>query len=63
MILKDKTDEAIEILRCAEVNCDNAPRLGEVGIQIVKAQIQDAIKTLGGDMVTDDVLASYRETE
>jgi hypothetical protein len=28
---------------------------------IIKAQIQDAIKTLGGEIVTEDVLAPYRE--
>jgi hypothetical protein len=56
-------DNVIEILRCAEVNCDNAPRLGMAGILIIKAQIQDAIKQLGGEIVSEDVLAPYREVD
>ena len=56
-------ENVIETLRCAEVNCDNAPRLGAAGILIVKAQIQDAIRELGGEMVTSDVLEPYRQEE
>jgi hypothetical protein len=41
-------EKAIEILRCAEVNCDNVARGGFLATQIVRAQIQDAIKELGG---------------
>ena len=54
-----KTEKAIEILRCAEVNCGNAMK-NPVFAQIVKAQIQEAIVALDGEMVTADVLASYR---
>ena len=56
-------NKAIEMLCCAEVNCDNVARLGSVGVQLVKAQIQDAIKELEGEIVTEDVLAPYREKE
>ncbi len=57
------TNKAIEMLRCAEVNCDNASRLGPVGILLVKAQIQDAIKELGGDIASEDVLEPYRDKD
>lgn len=57
------TENVIETLRCAEINCDNAPRLGMAGILIIKSQIQTAIKDLGGEIVSDDVLAPYREVK
>lgn len=56
-------EEAVEMLRCAEVNCDNVPKVHGLMALIIKAQIQDAIKTLGGEIVTEDVLAPYREQE
>ena len=37
------TDRAIELLNCAEVNCDNIKKVGVVFADIVKAQIQEAI--------------------
>ena len=35
----------IELLRCAEINCDNSKRV-PVLIDLVKVQIQEAIKEL-----------------
>ena len=55
--------EAIKMLQCAEMNCDNAHKLSSVGVMLVKSQIQDAIKALGGEIVSEDVLAPYREQE
>jgi hypothetical protein len=44
----EKIEKAVEILRCAEVNCDNVARGGLMVTQIVKAHIQTAIEELGG---------------
>lgn len=41
-----KVDEAIEMLQCAEINCDNVKKLGTSFVELVKSQIQDAIKLL-----------------
>jgi hypothetical protein len=41
--------KAIELLECAEINCDNIRTLGEAGIVLVKMQIQEAIKILDTD--------------
>lgn len=41
-------EEAIEMLQCAEINCDNAKKLGIGFVELVKSQIQDALKLLGG---------------
>jgi hypothetical protein len=41
-------EQILEMLRCALVNCDNVARLGMVGVQIVKLQIQEAINNLEG---------------
>jgi hypothetical protein len=57
------TEKVVEILRCAEVNCDNVVKGGAVFAQIVKAQIQEAIEELEGEIVTDDVLAPRRTEE
>lgn len=40
---------AIDTLRCAEFNCDNAKKVGLVMVDLVKAQIQTAIKCLEND--------------
>jgi hypothetical protein len=40
-------DEAIEQLRCAEINCDNATKTGQpVFVHVVKKQVQEALKLL-----------------
>ncbi|MBC7105664.1 MAG: hypothetical protein H5T97_06980 [Firmicutes bacterium] len=44
----DKKSELLELLRCALANCDNIMRLGPVGVEIVKLQINQAI-----DLVED----------
>jgi hypothetical protein len=44
-----KVADAIESLLCAEINCDNVKRLGIPMVDIVKAQIQTAIRLLGGE--------------
>ena len=36
----------IEVLRCALINCDNIRKLGPVGIDIVKMQIEGALELL-----------------
>lgn len=42
-----KIDEVIEQLRCAEINCDNAKKTGlPVFVDVVKAQVQEALKLL-----------------
>lgn len=41
-----KIDEAIEMLQCAEINCDNVKRIGTPFVDMVKFQIQEAIKML-----------------
>lgn len=41
--------DAIELLRCAEINCDNIKKIGPVMIDIVKTQISEAIKLLEND--------------
>jgi hypothetical protein len=41
--------KVIETLRCAETNCDNAKRVPPM-IDIVKAQIQDAIRALDDEI-------------
>jgi hypothetical protein len=48
--------EAIGLLQCAESNCENIARLGpEIGAKVVRMQIQQALKVLGGQLVTEDV--------
>lgn len=44
-----KKDDAIELLQCALINCDNIRTLGAVGVQMVKSQIQDAVEVLESD--------------
>jgi len=51
-------EKAIEILQCAEYNCDSIHRVGLVMVNDVKMQIQSAIKELGGDVGTADVAAT-----
>lgn len=42
-----KIGEAIEQLRCAEINCDNATKTGQpVFMKVVQKQVQEAIKLL-----------------
>lgn len=41
-----KIEEAIEMLQCAEINCDNVKKLGTFFADAVKLQIQEAIKLL-----------------
>ena len=41
--------QAIEILRCAEINCDTAKRVGGPFVDVVKEQIQEALRLLGED--------------
>lgn len=41
-----KVYEAIGILQCAEMNCDNVKKLGAFFADAVKEQIQEAIKLL-----------------
>jgi hypothetical protein len=38
--------EAIEQLRCAEINCDNVKKIGPVMADLVKVQVQSALKFL-----------------
>jgi hypothetical protein len=45
----NNVEEVIEQLRCAEINCDNAKATGHaVFIDVVKAQIREALKLLEG---------------
>lgn len=41
-----KVYEAIGILQCAEMNCDNVKKLGTFFADAVKEQIQEAINIL-----------------
>jgi hypothetical protein len=41
-----KVSEAIEILQCAEINCDNVKKVGAFFADAVKHQISEAIKLL-----------------
>ncbi len=41
--------KAIEALRCAEINCDNIKKVGLVMVEVVKDQIQTALRELGDD--------------
>lgn len=40
-----RTDDIIELLNCAEINCDNAKRVPQL-IGLVKIQIGEAIKLI-----------------
>lgn len=42
----ENKEAIIEMLRCAEINCDNAERLGLPMVKLVKAQIQEALRLL-----------------
>lgn len=46
--------KAIEMLQCAEINCDNVKRLGIPFVDFVKKQIQEAITLLHGETATPD---------
>lgn len=48
-----KIDEAIEMLQCAEINCDNVPKLGTEFAKVVKMQIQEAMKLLTDEVVIE----------
>jgi hypothetical protein len=39
-------EKAIELLQCAEINCDNAKSLGIVMVQLVKLQVTEALDIL-----------------
>jgi len=39
-------EEAIELLRCAIINCDNVKKIGVSLIGLVKAQIEAALKII-----------------
>lgn len=41
--------ELSELLECALINCDNVKKMGPVGIELVKMQIQQAIDMLEGE--------------
>lgn len=43
---KQLVAQAIEMLMCAEINCDNGKTLGLVMFDAVKMQIRDAIDKL-----------------
>lgn len=43
---KGMREEIAELLECALINCDNIPKIGIAGVEIVKMQIQDAIDLL-----------------
>jgi hypothetical protein len=40
-------EQIIELLECAKVNCDNISKVGSVMVNIVKIQLDEAIKLLG----------------
>jgi hypothetical protein len=46
-------EEAVEQLRCAEINCDNIQKSGLVFVEVVKMQIQEAIKLLGEEPMSE----------
>lgn len=45
--------EIIEVLQCAEINCDNVSKLGPPAAMIAKLQIIHALKLLGSGSVTE----------
>lgn len=51
--------EAIEMLYCAEMNCDNGPALGLMGFQAVKLQIQQALIALGKQPQTENLVEKF----
>lgn len=42
-------EEIAELLECALINCDNIPKIGIAGVEIVKMQIQSALDLLEGE--------------
>lgn len=48
----EQEQQVIELLRCAEINCDNANILGIRMVKIVKFKIQEALKVLEAETVT-----------
>jgi hypothetical protein len=44
-----KINEIEEQLECALINCDNAKKVGPVMIDLVKLQIQEALRLLRED--------------
>jgi len=44
---EQQIEKAIEMLQCAEYNCDNVKKLGVHVVDAVKMQIQEALKLLG----------------
>lgn len=45
---QENINKAIEALQCAEINCDNVKKLGAGFVEVVKMQIQEALKLLEG---------------
>ena len=43
---KKTISDAIEMLQCAEINCDNTKKLGVMMVDLVKMQITEAIAIL-----------------
>jgi len=39
-------EKAIEMLQCAEINCDNVKKIGVGFVDMVKMQIQEALALL-----------------
>jgi hypothetical protein len=39
-------DKAIEMLQCAEINCDNVKKVGVGFVDMVKVKIQEALALL-----------------
>ena len=50
-----KVQEAIDMLECAAINCANVKKLGIPFVDVVKMQIQEAIKLLGEEPMDFDV--------
>jgi hypothetical protein len=48
--MSEKINEAVELLRSAEFNCDNVKVLGLPMIDFVKTQIKEAINLLDPDV-------------
>jgi len=51
-----QTEQAIEMLRCALVNCDNIKKVGPVMIDIVKSQIEEALRLIDSEEPTQEAL-------
>ena len=47
-------EKAIELLECAKINADNIKKMGVVMIDLVKMQIDEAIKTISNGSEVDE---------